>query len=78
MCEKQQGVTLLCGRECTCSIPLQGDNQLLVTEEQLELKYKWLKSSTSGKLPVVLEEFPGYIPIYKEKTKRRKHVSGWT
>ena len=35
---------------------------------RLSLRNKWLKFKTAGKLPIILEEFMEYTPIYWRKT----------
>ena len=49
------------------SLPMIGINRQLVTNEPVELRKNRLKFKTSRKLPIVLEEFVKYTPIYKGK-----------
>ena len=42
---------------------MNGENQLLVTDEPVEFEEYLVMFETTGKLPIVIEEFIEYTPI---------------
>jgi hypothetical protein len=54
------------------------ENWQLVTDEPVEFENNRLKFKIARKLPLILEEFIEYTPIYSKKTGGCQHVTDWT